>query len=348
MKKIIIVFLILFIIGYFLRDNVDNLITGNIISEEIEEGMIPKDFGEINLYFCPSDDCENALVGMINKSSEVNCAFFELNLDKVIDTLKDKNYRLVVDDRYIGKVIGNLSNFKSDGKQGLMHNKFCTFDVDGRKFISTGSMNPTFNDVGKNNNNLVVIESKNLYENYLEEFNEMWNGEFGSGMEVKTTKIYFNGFLIENYFCPEDRCEKKVLDVLKMAKNRIYFMTFSFTSDMIGDEIVRNWHEGIDVKGVFEKMQAGSEFSEYEKMKDLGMDVKVDSNPKLLHHKVFIADDIVILGSYNPTSSGDKKNDENVLIIHNKEIAEKFVEEFEIIFYPYKNSKLYKSVGVNN
>ena len=67
-------------------------------------------------------------------------------------------------------------------------------------------------------------------------------------------------------------------------------------------------------------------------MRELGMDVKLDSNPKNMHHKVFIVDDSVLFGSYNPTSSGNKNNDENVLIVHDSRIAEEFVEEFERIW----------------
>ena len=52
-----------------------------------------------------------------------------------------------------------------------------------------------------------------------------------------------------------------------------------------------------------------------------------------MHHKVFIIDEeIVITGSYNPTSSGTKRNDENLLIIHDKEIANEFTQEFEKVW----------------
>ena len=48
-----------------------------------------------------------------------------------------------------------------------------------------------------------------------------------------------------------------------------------------------------------------------------------------MHHKVFIIDnETVITGSYNPTSGGDERNDENMLIIHDKSIADAFLREF--------------------
>ena len=208
-----------------------------------------------------------------------------------------------------------------------MHNKFCIFDD---KIISTGSFNPTINGNTKNNNNLVIINSKILAENYEEEFQSFMDNQYGRDKQVKYPKVIINNeILIENYFCPEDNCEQHVYDLIKKAKNRIYFMTFSFTSDKLGDLIIEK-SKNVSVKGIFENFQANSEFSEYNKMKELN--VKTDNNPKFLHHKVFIVDDVVVLGSYNPSSSGNKKNDENILIIYDTIITNKFLEEFDYLW----------------
>ena len=52
-----------------------------------------------------------------------------------------------------------------------------------------------------------------------------------------------------------------------------------------------------------------------------------------MHHKVIIIDDsTVILGSYNFTASADERNDENLLIIHDPEVAALFVEEFGRVY----------------
>ena len=48
-----------------------------------------------------------------------------------------------------------------------------------------------------------------------------------------------------------------------------------------------------------------------------------------MHHKVFIIDNkIVVTGSYNPTKNGNEHNDENMLIMHDAMLAEKYVAEF--------------------
>ncbi len=294
-----------------------------------EKQELTSEKGSINVYFCPKQNCSLILEKLIlSANNSVDCALYDLRLQNVIKALakKSKNIpvRVVVDNDNYKYVKGA----KQDDDNQLMHNKFCIID---KKIITTGSFNPTENDAFKNNNNFLIIHSKYLAENYEEEFKELWNLEFGKGSYVKYPEIYFNGYIIENYFCPEDNCKEKLIEEIKKSEKSIYFMTFSFTDEEIADAIL--FQDINDIKGVFDKMQASSDYSQYKRMKDFGLDVKLDKNKYKLHHKVFIIDnESVITGSYNPTFAGNFKNDENILIIHDKEIAKKFVEEFNSLF----------------
>ena len=50
-------------------------------------------------------------------------------------------------------------------------------------------------------------------------------------------------------------------------------------------------------------------------------------------NKIMIVDEsIVIVGSYNFTNSAETRNDENLLVIYNDEIAAKFMDEFRRIY----------------
>jgi phosphatidylserine/phosphatidylglycerophosphate/cardiolipin synthase-like enzyme len=58
-----------------------------------------------------------------------------------------------------------------------------------------------------------------------------------------------------------------------------------------------------------------------------------------MHHKVIIIDDkIVITGSFNFTANANN-NDENVLVIYDKEIAKQYITEFDKIFSDGKDLK---------
>ena len=298
-------------------------ITGNVAQIPEETAKNPE------VYFCPREDCSKVLESSIaSANNSVHCAFYDLNLKNVINELsmksKNADVKLVIEkDNYEEQIKGNA--VKLDSNPSLMHDKFCVIDD---YIVVTGSFNPTENDNYKNNNNVVVFYSKSLAANYEDEFNEMWEGVYSKGDKVKNPIIYINSMKIENYFCPEDKCADKIINLIENAKYSVYFMTFSFTNEEIGDALIKK--DELQIKGIFDSSQASGKYSQLERLQGFKLDVKKDSNKYKMHHKVFIIDnETVATGSFNPTLSGDTRNDENLLIIHDKEIAKEFLEEFD-------------------
>ena len=68
-----------------------------------------------------------------------------------------------------------------------------------------------------NKNNIVIIRSKYLAENFLDEFDELKNNIYGKGKKIKNPIIFLGNTKIENYFCPEDNCKLRVINTLKEA-----------------------------------------------------------------------------------------------------------------------------------
>ncbi len=307
-KILILLILALLVWWHFLRTE-QGFIEAPILSEN----------GSILVFFCPQDQCEQVLLNVLESANDIHCAIYSLKLQNVTRVLQEKNADVLIDE----------DNYNDYGQKiimpGLMHDKFCVLD---NEKVWTGSFNPTKNGAYGENNNLVIIDSKTLTENYEAKFQDIKTGKHS---KVKHPKLYLNGFLVENYFCPEDDCEGHVLNALKQAKQSIYFLTYSFTSDPIGSFLLSN-QDRLDIQGVMEKSQA-SKYSEFSKFNASNMKVRLDKNKFNMHHKVFIIDnETVITGSYNPTAGGDNKNRENVLIIHDPSIARQFVNEFERIW----------------
>ena len=89
----------------------------------------------------------------------------------------------------------------------------------------------------------------------------------------------------------------------------------------------------VDVKGVTEAKRVNMQYEQFKYLNDSGVNIRPDHNKYTMHHKVIIIDNsTVITGSYNPTKSGDTKNDENVVIIHDPAIAGLFLGEFEKVW----------------
>jgi phosphatidylserine/phosphatidylglycerophosphate/cardiolipin synthase-like enzyme len=289
-----------------------------------------------------------ALITLIdNAQEEVLGAFYDLSSREIASSLiraheRGVQVKLVLETDNIGrKTISRLVSsgvpMVGDQRSGLMHNKFCVID---RTTVWTGSYNLTYNGAFKNNNNAIAINSKELADIFRSEFIEMFKYRiFGNRKEFipfpffsQKYHVKIKNTNINAYFSPEDDIARIIRKRVKKAKKSIYFMAFSFTSDGIGEEMIRAHKRGVTVSGIFEKRGSGSRYSEYIKMKLEGIPVVVDKNLYSMHHKVIIIDGLrVILGSYNYSKNASKRNDENILIIDNAEIAAMYMSEFKIL-----------------
>ncbi|MDI6655267.1 MAG: phospholipase D family protein [Candidatus Hydrothermarchaeota archaeon] len=132
----------------------------------------------------------------------------------------------------------------------------------------------------------------------------------------------------EVYFCPEDACSSQIIGQIDRAQSYIYVAMYSFTLDSIADALIRARNRGVDVKVVMEKSQIGRG-SEYGRLKNAGIDVRLDKNSDYMHNKFMVVDGkLITTGSFNWSLHADTKNDENLLILYSEELAEKYKEEF--------------------
>lgn len=291
--------------------------------------------------FCKTDACAMTLSSLIYNSTTVDCALYDLGHPLVIAALIKKiesnsSVRIVLDDRSVRKEKHSAHSLKSehiriDTPDGQMHNKFCIFN---ENIVLSGSFNPTTRGDLSNDNNVIIISSPALARSFSDEFEELWNGVYRGGKKTRQSRVEMENATIEVLFCPEDGCANRVIDVLRTANESIRFMTFSFTHDGIAQAIISAKDRGVDAQGIMEK-SGNKKISVYDELTTAGIEVTYDSNPAMMHHKVFIIDSsIVITGSFNPTQNGDRRNDENILIIHNDHIAKLFEAEYARILSP--------------
>lgn len=235
---------------------------------------------------------------------------------------------------------------------GLMHNKFAVFDFrDTSSFtddwVWSGSWNAT--DPGNNNDaqNVVVIQDKSLANAYTIEFNEMWgsdtntpnssNSRFGI-RKTDNTPHEFNvvGTPIQLYFDPSDNTTAHIGEVLNDSKYSINIAMLTFTRDDLAQILINRKNAGEKVRVILDNnTDTGNEFAN---LQNNGIDIHLKGSALsgLLHHKYAIvdagttADQIVITGSHNWSSSAETSNNENTLIIHSKRIANLYLQEFKV------------------
>lgn len=258
----------------------------------------------------------NALIDAKKRGVEVRVIIDSENLE----TAEVARQAGMLQDAQIPLVFDNLDSF--------MHNKFIVIDD---QITWTGSWNITINDTYRNNNNILRFTEYRMAENFTFEFQQMMEGRFSTSKRsgAPYPKLQIGDSDIEVYFSPADGITRKLLQRLEAAESSIHFLTFSFTTDTIGDLFVKKHQDGLVVRGVFDRQGAGGTGAEYQKLVDNGIDVVIDGNCYILHHKTIIIDEkTVITGSFNFTSSAERYNDENLLIIDNPALAQAYLEEF--------------------
>jgi phosphatidylserine/phosphatidylglycerophosphate/cardiolipin synthase-like enzyme len=221
-----------------------------------------------------------------------------------------------------------------DRKESLMHNKFIVID---ELEVWVGSLNLTPSGTYKDHNHMVRVRSPQIARNYTNEFEEMFiHDKFGAGSPANTPHpmVIVDGRTVEVFFSPDDGVAKRLVALVESAQESVYFLAYSFTSDDIGDAMMARAANGVEVRGVFEYVQVRSNRgTEWDRFREVGMDVRTDGISGQMHHKVIIVDrKIVSFGSYNFSANAEKRNDENVMIVHDPELAELFAAEFERIY----------------
>lgn len=274
----------------------------------------------------------------------VDIAIYSLSLNSIRDAL------LRADDRGVQvRVVAESDNLDrsdpqrlkdagipilGDRREGLMHNKFVV--IDGSE-VWVGGMNYTDSGAYEDNNVMIRIRSVKMAENYTREFEEMFvEDRFGDNVlaETPNPRVTIDGTPVDTYFSPDDGVQAVLLDILNEAQESIYFMAFSFTADPLGETIRERAESGVTVAGVMDEEQvASNQGTEFDPFRQAGLDVYTDGNPGQMHHKIIIVDEsIVIVGSYNFTNSAESRNDENLMVIYNDQIAAFFIEEFRRVY----------------
>jgi phosphatidylserine/phosphatidylglycerophosphate/cardiolipin synthase-like enzyme len=286
------------------------------------------------------------LIEQIDAAQEtIDIAAFELNLTPLAQALVNAHQRglqvrFFTDDEYGLGVDEDEGHgqfalleaagipVRTDERTALMHNKFWIFD---RQRVWTGSTNATVNDIFRNNNNVLLIDSPVVAAFYEREFAELWAGESGptspSTVDEQSTTV--DGSAVQVYFAAEDEVISHLIPLVGSAQSQVRFMAFSFTHDGLGQALLAQAQAGVDVQGIFETRGSETESSELRRLFCAGLPMRQDGNPRTFHHKVIVIDEAtVVTGSLNFSENADSSNDENMVVVSNRDLAALYLQEF--------------------
>lgn len=222
-----------------------------------------------------------------------------------------------------------------DYNEAIMHDKYFIID---EKYVYTGSMNISSSCANYNANNSVVIESKELAQLFLDDFNQMYSQQKFHKEKSKIDKNHTveldNGTVITAFLLPEDRgAYYEISKYIKNAKKYIYVPMFFFTHSKYPQDLIDAHNRGIDVRVIVDATSARTGYSKHEILRMAKIPVKIENWGGKMHMKSMIIDDeYILIGSMNFTSGAHYTNDENSLLIKNERIAKEFREYFNYLW----------------
>ncbi len=311
---------------------------------------------ELAVFFGPTkagdpNGLDTQTVKLIDSAkTRLNCAVHEVRLKSICDALiraheRGVTVRMVGEDKYYDNEFmkqlrsAGIETHSDENPNAIMHNKFVV--ADGERML-TGSYNLTDTCSYNNSNNLVVIADRAACKIFDDEFEKLWSGQIYNEVNADeihrvTLKLKDRQVPIEIFFQPRnDQTEEHVIELLSKADQGIYVMQFAFFNGKVGKLLVEKAEAQKDVRAVIDYSMVFGDFQPFNQIgrlveSNIPFCIGDDPHGKV-HHKVFTVDPdgpnaMVLTGSANSSSAGFNKNAENIIVIHDKQIAQRYRDE---------------------
>jgi phosphatidylserine/phosphatidylglycerophosphate/cardiolipin synthase-like enzyme len=236
------------------------------------------------------------------------------------------------------------------GVPDLMHHKYVIRDGAA---LWTGSMNWTVDSWTREENVIVTAESAELATRYLEDFEQLWSRrDVAKSGKVDTAPFQVGGTTVRAWFCPGrgEKLAHRIAKAIGTAERRVRIASPVISSAPILATLAQVASDGrIDLAGVVDRTQVLEVLRQWEangnaSWKEPLLRTALTRAPfsgkhstpygpgtvhDYMHAKVTVADDVVFVGSFNLSHSGEL-NAENVLEIADPALADRlagFIDE---------------------
>jgi phosphatidylserine/phosphatidylglycerophosphate/cardiolipin synthase-like enzyme len=235
------------------------------------------------------------------------------------------------------------------GVPDLMHHKYVIRDGES---LWTGSMNWTDDSWSRQENVIVTVDSPELARAYTDDFEQLWSKpEVEQTGFVDATPIDVAGVEIRPWFTPGhgEELSARIARAIGMARRRVRICSPVITAAPVLATLAQVLSEGkLDVAGCVDQTQIQGVVLPWRANGNVSWKLplleRVMGGPftgkrstpygqgsvhDFMHAKLTVADDVVFVGSFNLSRSGER-NAENVLELHDPALAERlatFVDE---------------------
>ena len=250
------------------------------------------------------------------------------------------------------------------GVPDLLHHKYVIRDAES---VWTGSMNWTDDSFSRQENVVAVARSPALAGRFGKDFEQLWKtGLVEQSGFVDTSPVAVGSYAVRPWFTPGHgpRLSARIAKAVYRARRRIRIASPVVTAAPVLAALAQAQSEGrVDLAGVVDQPQIGGVVYQWgvngnrswklpllERALASGFSAK-SSTPwrpdggvhDFMHAKVTVADDVVFLGSFNLSRSGEL-NAENVLEVEDSRLAERLARFVDDIRNRYPQAVLEDTV----
>lgn len=229
------------------------------------------------------------------------------------------------------------------GVPDLMHHKFVVRDGEA---VWTGSMNWTDDSFERQENVLAIAESSELAARYTEDFTELWTtGAVELTGVVNPAPVQVGAHEVRAWFTPGygETLSNRIASAIAKARRRVRICSPVITAAPVLSILAQAVSEQrVDVAGCVDQPQVRGVIYQWEQNGNVSWKLPLlervmqgefsgkRSEPwhpggglhNFMHAKVTVADDVIFLGSFNLSRSGER-NAENVLEWTDAETADR-------------------------
>jgi len=229
------------------------------------------------------------------------------------------------------------------GVPDLMHHKYVIRD---RASVWSGSTNWTADSWTREENVIVTVDSPELAARFGEDFEQLWSRrDVGHSGRVDTAPLQVDGTAVRAWFCPGrgEKLAHRIAKAIGTATRRVRIASPVISSGPILGTLAQVASDGrVDLAGVVDRTQVREVLHQWREngnasWKEPLLRTALTRMPfsgkrstpyapgsvhDYMHAKVTVADDVVFVGSFNLSHSGEL-NAENVLELHDAALAER-------------------------
>ena len=123
--------------------------------------------------------------------------------------------------------------------------------------------------------------------------------------------------------------EKVIITEVERAKESIYVHIFKFNSNPIAQSLIEAKNRGVKVVVMTDGKEAQDSRNRAKMLSEAGVVTYVDRDHVTMHNKTMIIDsDRVVTGSFNYTKKADRKNAENLLVLTDSALRDRYFQNW--------------------